>query len=132
MNDAPHPSATASASRFAPASTWTPSGSATSIRISRPITAIAATVSGPTARFTTIAHADHLICSPLFPETVDRWIEGMVLAPGARALDVGCGKGELLVRVAARWTARGVGIDPNPSFLAEARAKSAARLPAGA
>ena len=43
-------------------------------------------------------------------------------------LDAGCGKGELLIRVVARWNAHGVGVDINRAFLAEARARAAGRV----
>ena len=78
-------------------------------------------------RFTTLAHASHAFCNPVGEATLDRFVEGLALPPGARVLDAGCGKAELLVRVASRWGARGVGIDVNPAFLAEARRRAAAR-----
>lgn len=77
-------------------------------------------------RFTTIAHATHAFCNPVGEATLDRFVEGLALPPGARVLDAGCGKGVLLVRVCARWNARGVGVDVNPDFLAEARRRAAA------
>ena len=78
-------------------------------------------------RFTTLAHASHVFCNPVGEATLDRFVEGLALAPGARVLDAGCGKGELLVRVAARWRAGGVGVDVNPGFLAEARRRAEKR-----
>lgn len=52
------------------------------------------------------------------------------LAGGDHALEVGCGKGDLLVRLLRRWPgATAEGFDRNPWFLAEARA---AALAAGA
>ncbi len=77
-------------------------------------------------RFTTLAHATHDFCNPLGAGTLSRFVEALELEPGARVLDVGCGKGELLVRVVARWGARGTGVDLNPTFLDEARARAAA------
>lgn len=78
-------------------------------------------------RFTTIAHATHTFCNPVGEATLDRFVDDLALPPGARVLDAGCGKGELLVRVAARWKAHGVGVDVNPGFLADARGRAAAR-----
>lgn len=78
-------------------------------------------------RFTTLAHASHSFCNPVGEATLDRFVESLALPPGARVLDAGCGKGELLTRVAARWQARGVGVDVNPAFLAEARRRAGAR-----
>jgi cyclopropane fatty-acyl-phospholipid synthase-like methyltransferase len=84
-----------------------------------------------TLRYTTLAHASHDFCNPLSPETIDRFIAHLELRSGARVLDIGCGKGELLVRVLARWKAHGVGLDPNPAYLAEARRRAAGRVPPG-
>ena len=78
-------------------------------------------------RFTTLAHATHVFCNPVGEATLDRFVESLALPAGARVLDAGCGKGELLIRVCSRWSARGVGIDVNPAFLAEARRRAAAR-----
>lgn len=83
-------------------------------------------------KFTTIAHADHALCSPISDAKLDRVIELLDLPPDARVLDAGCGKGELLIRVVERWNARGVGVDPNGAFLGEARRRAEERsLPAG-
>lgn len=80
-------------------------------------------------RFTTIAHRDHVFLNPLSGPKVDQVLSMLELPHGARVLDVGCGKGEMLVRLAGRWGARGVGLDPNPVFLADARRRAEARAP---
>ena len=81
-------------------------------------------------RFTTIAHRDHSFLSPLSGPKVDQVLSMLELQQGARVLDVGCGKGEMLVRLAGRSNVRGVGLDVNPAFLADARARAAERVPA--
>jgi cyclopropane fatty-acyl-phospholipid synthase-like methyltransferase len=73
------------------------------------------------ARFSTIAHRDHAYCNPLDPEVVDQVLDRLDLGPGRRVLDIGCGKASLLVRIAERYGARGLGVDINPAFLAEGR-----------
>lgn len=53
------------------------------------------------------------------------------IRPGAdptRVLDVGCGKGEILVRALARLGGTGLGLEPNPAFAADARARANDRL----
>jgi ubiquinone/menaquinone biosynthesis C-methylase UbiE len=48
----------------------------------------------------------------------------LAIAPAASVLDVGCGTGELLVRLAAKYpNARLYGLDPVPEMLALARTK---------
>lgn len=80
-------------------------------------------VPGP-YRFTTIAHASHRVLGPVSEATADRLlrhaaslaeeVEGIVL-------DVGCGKGEWLVRALEHTGGNGLGIEPNPAFAAAAR-----------
>jgi cyclopropane fatty-acyl-phospholipid synthase-like methyltransferase len=74
------------------------------------------------ARFSTIAHRDHAYCNPVDPEVIDRVLDRLGLDAGRQVLDIGCGKAALLVRVAERCGARGVGVDINAAFLAEGRA----------
>jgi SAM-dependent methyltransferase len=80
-------------------------------------------------RFSTIAHRDHVYCNPIGAEKIDRVLALLDLSPVARVIDVGCGKGELLARVAERYGASGVGIDTNGEFLREARARVESRAP---
>ncbi len=80
-------------------------------------------------RFTTIAHRDHLYCNPVSPEKMERVLDLLDLAPYAKVLDVGCGKGELLIRLAERFRIDGLGVDVNRGFLAEARSRMRARVP---
>jgi ubiquinone/menaquinone biosynthesis C-methylase UbiE len=80
-------------------------------------------------RITTLAHRDHVFLSPLSGAKVDQVLSMLELKPGARVLDVGCGKGEMLVRLAERRGTSGAGVDPNADLLADARARAAARVP---
>jgi SAM-dependent methyltransferase len=75
-------------------------------------------------RFSTVAHADHVFCSPLSTSKADLLVELLDLPPSGRVLDVGCGKAELLLRIARRYGAFGVGVDPDGGFLAAARASA--------
>lgn len=81
--------------------------------------------------YTTIGHRGLAICNPIGSDQLDEVIGlvGPSPAGSGRAIDVGCGKGELLIRLAERSGCGGLGIDPNPAFVAEARAAVAARAP---
>lgn len=80
-------------------------------------------------RLDAIAHRDHVFLNPLSGPKVDQVLLLLGLARHARVIDVGCGKGEMLVRLIERYGVRGTGVDPNPRFIAEARARAAARVP---
>src|SRR5262245_33232893 len=80
-------------------------------------------------RFSSIAHRDHLFCSPVTSAVVDDIIALLDLWPAGRALDVGCGKAELLIRVIERYGVSGVGVDWSPYFLLEARRRAERRIP---
>jgi SAM-dependent methyltransferase len=81
-------------------------------------------------RFSTIGHRFLDVCSPIAPDRLERLLDALALAPGNRVLDVGCGKGAMLARLAERHGTHGLGVDLNPAFLDQARAR-AARLGAG-
>jgi SAM-dependent methyltransferase len=86
-------------------------------------------------KYTTIAHHARTLLGPLSGASV-----GLILgrvtplpAPGRRraVLDVGCGKGEILLRAMAALGATGVGVDPNPTFASALTARAHARIAAG-
>jgi SAM-dependent methyltransferase len=81
-------------------------------------------------KFFAITHADHVLCNPMSPDRLDELVGLLDLAPGARAWEAGCGKGELLIRLADRYQAAGVGVDTSPFELRVARDRAAARVPA--
>ena len=78
-----------------------------------------------------IAHGDLRILGPLSVEQLDDVIEEMNLPAGAQVLDVGCGRGEALVRVAERWAACGTGIDMHAPYVEDARDAAIRRYPTG-
>lgn len=80
------------------------------------------------SKFTTIAHSDHVFCSPLTSPKVDQILGLLDLSPGERVLDVGCGKAEVLVCLIERFYVKGVGVDTNRHFLSEARSKAVERV----
>jgi cyclopropane fatty-acyl-phospholipid synthase-like methyltransferase len=73
-------------------------------------------------RWTTIAHAGRALLGPLSAESVEALLARVGFPAGAGrpgVLDVGCGKGEILLRAMQRLGARGTGVDPNEAFLDE-------------
>ena len=81
-------------------------------------------------KFTTVAHHDHVFCSPLSYPKVDRILTLLELSSHDRVIDVGCGKAELLIRLVERFGVHAVGIDTNPHFVREAAQRAATRISA--
>jgi SAM-dependent methyltransferase len=77
-------------------------------------------------RFTTIAHAGMAILNPIGSDKLDAALGRLELSPGARVLDVGCGKAEALARLAEGYGVSGIGVDPNPEFLRDAAQRHSA------
>jgi SAM-dependent methyltransferase len=67
-----------------------------------------------------IAHGDLRLWNPLGEAALDEVVGLLELAPGARVLDVACGRGELLRRVAERWDVSAVGYDSDPALVEQA------------
>jgi SAM-dependent methyltransferase len=69
--------------------------------------------------FTRLAHAGMSIMNPISPAKLDQVIALLDLAPRSRVVDLGCGKGDLLARISARYDVDAVGIDRDAQLLAE-------------
>jgi SAM-dependent methyltransferase len=78
------------------------------------------------ADWSRIAHAGMPVMNPLPAEKLDELLDLLDLEPGARVVDLGCGKGDLLRRIATRGPIEGVGVDSSPELIAEARAVATA------
>jgi SAM-dependent methyltransferase len=72
----------------------------------------------------------HIYGNPTSVVKMERIYDLLDLPAGARVLDVGCGKGEMLIRLVERFGVSAVGIDPSP-VLSMARANAAERAPDG-
>jgi len=83
-------------------------------------------------RFTTLAHAGRDLLGPLSALDIDAMLARVPEGePPGTVLDIGCGKGEILVRTLERFGGTAVAVEPNPAFVTDARARIAARLGAG-
>jgi SAM-dependent methyltransferase len=76
-----------------------------------------------------ITHREHVICNPTSEEKLSRLVGLLRLPPAAQVVDIACGKGEFLLRLAEAYNIRGTGIDLSPFFVAEAAARLEARAP---
>lgn len=72
-------------------------------------------------RYYSIVEATHTIQNPTSPQKMDRLIDALQLSNQKQVLDIGCGKGWLLTRMAERSGIHGTGIEINPWFCTAAR-----------
>src|SRR5262245_45933894 len=79
-------------------------------------------------RYYAITHRDHAVLNPTSANKLDEMIALFDLTPKSRVLDIGCGKGEMLIRIAQRYGCAGVGVDLSPHFISDARERVAARV----
>ena len=80
-------------------------------------------------RVSAITHGGLPFHNPLDPARIDEAIDRLGVGAGDRVLDAGCGPGELLVRIAERTGADGLGIDSSPIVIEQARRRAQARAP---
>lgn len=74
-------------------------------------------------RYYDIIHKKHLVCNPISAEKIERLCRLLNLERGAHVLDIACGKGELLVRLAELYDISGVGVDLSPYCIKECTEK---------
>ncbi len=80
-------------------------------------------------KFYDITHREHVVCNPTSEEKLTRLVELLRLPTDAQVVDIACGKGEFLIRLAEAYGARGIGIDISPFYIADAERRLEARAP---
>ena len=89
-----------------------------------------------TWRFYDITHRDHVVCNPSSVERFNEVIGLLDLPPRPRVLDIASGKGEFLLRMAARWGGpdgrdfQAVALDLSPFVIRDLREAASRRVPA--
>ncbi|MBS0191955.1 MAG: class I SAM-dependent methyltransferase [Phycisphaerales bacterium] len=88
------------------------------------------------ARFSALAHSSHSYCNPISAPAIEHALDLIAsshalpgAAPLASALDIGCGKAELLLRLCERFPApfRALGIENSPLMLDQGQKRAATR-----
>ena len=74
-----------------------------------------------TLKFYNITHREHMVCNPTSEEKLTRLVELLRLPTHAQVVDIACGKGEFLIRLAETYGVRGAGIDISPFYIADAK-----------
>jgi SAM-dependent methyltransferase len=80
-------------------------------------------------KFFDVTHQFHSVLNPISNTKIDELIELLNLKSQAAVLDIACGKGEILTRIAERYTISGVGVDISPFFVADAKQNLKQRVP---
>ncbi|MFX0162088.1 MAG: SAM-dependent methyltransferase [Candidatus Hodarchaeota archaeon] len=76
-----------------------------------------------------ICHKRHFLCNPINKEKFEKLCRLLRLKRGARVLDIGCGKGEFLIRLVELYDISGVGVDLSPYFVKDFLEKYRKRIP---
>lgn len=70
--------------------------------------------------------------SPISEPKMSKYFEVLELSAEQRVLDVGCGCGEMLLRLHERYQIQGTGIDSSSEHIAEAKRRAQGRVPESA
>lgn len=82
-----------------------------------------------TWKYFDITHKHHLLCNPLNQEKLERFCDLLKLSSDSHVLDIACGKGEYLVRLAEIYGVSGVGVDISPYCINDCKVKHRERVP---
>ena len=80
-------------------------------------------------KFYAITHKNHLLCNPMNEDKFEKLCGLLRLKKGARVLDIACGKGEFLIRLAELYDISGIGVDISPYFIKDSLEKQQKRVP---
>ncbi len=79
-------------------------------------------------KFFGITHKKHLVCNPTSEAKLANLVRLLDLPKGAGVVDIACGKGEFLIRLAEEYEVRGLGVDISPYCVEDCNKKAADRL----
>lgn len=75
-------------------------------------------------KFSAIAHRDHDYCNPVAAVKIERILDLLPFKEDASVLDLGCGRGELSLRIIERFQARVTAVDFSSPMLDAARERA--------
>jgi SAM-dependent methyltransferase len=75
-------------------------------------------------KFSALAHRDHDYCNPIAAVKIERILDLLPLQADARVLDLGCGRGELALRIIDRFQAEVTAVDISSPMLDAARERA--------
>jgi SAM-dependent methyltransferase len=75
-------------------------------------------------KFSAIAHRDHAYCNPIAATKIERILDLLPLDSDGAALDLGCGRGELALKLIERFGVRVTAVDVSKPMLDAARERA--------
>src|SRR2546426_12728356 len=75
-------------------------------------------------KFSAVAHRDHAYCNPIAAAKIERMVELMPLVRDASVLDLGCGRGELSLKLVESFQARVTAVDISSPMLDAVRERA--------
>ena len=75
-------------------------------------------------KFSALAHRDHDYCNPLPAPKIERLLDLLPLEENSRALDLGCGRAELALRIIEKFGSTVVAVDHSSLMLDAARERA--------
>lgn len=76
-----------------------------------------------------IIHRHHNLMNPVDDHGLGELFRLLHLSHGAQVTDIGCGKGEMLIRLAEEYKINGVGVDLSPYSIRDAKKRKSKRVP---
>ena len=80
-------------------------------------------------KFYDIIHQHHTVMNPVNEDRLESLYDLLELKQATRVTDIGCGKGEMLIRLAEKYHVKGVGVDKSPYCIREADESRRKRVP---
>lgn len=80
-------------------------------------------------KYYSITHKKHVVCNPMSKDRLEGLFSLLDLKPGFKVLDVACGKGEPLIRLAELYNISGTGVDISPYCIKDCEKKKNERVP---
>ncbi len=79
-------------------------------------------------KFFDITHKKHLVCNPTSEAKLVHLVRILGLPKGAGVVDIACGKGEFLIRLAKEYEVSGLGVDLSSYCVEDCQKKAADKL----
>ena len=76
-----------------------------------------------------ITHKKHIVCNPMNKDKFEGLFSLLDIKPNSKVLDIACGKGEPLVRLAELYNISGIGVDISPYHIKDCKKKKSERIP---